>query len=156
MTIVGIILMILAGIVLFLLEFLVVPGITIAGIGGILLLGGAVYLSFSFFDTTTGIIVLVGVAIVLLLTMILALRSRTWKGISLETDIDSKVSDLSKTEVKAGDVGYALTRLAPIGSVMINDQKYEGHSEGPFIDQRTPVQVINVAPTYVVVKSLKA
>ena len=140
---------------LFLLEFLVVPGITIAGIGGILMLAAAVYLSFAFYDTTTGLIVLVGVFVVIVLTTILALRARTWRRISLATDIHSNVGDVKETGVAVGDTGIALTRLAPIGTVVINDQKLEGHSEGPYIDQKTPVEVLRVSTTYVIVKPIE-
>jgi membrane-bound ClpP family serine protease len=156
MTILGIILLILAGIVLFLLEFLVVPGVTIAGIGGLLLLAASVYLSFVFFDTTTGLIVLVGVVVVLILTLILALRAKTWRKVSLNTDIDSNVGDMKNSGVSPGAMGVTLTRLAPIGTILIGDQRYEGHSEGPYIDQNTPVEVTRVSNTYVVVKPKKA
>ncbi|MCD6331753.1 MAG: hypothetical protein J7L89_00620 [Bacteroidales bacterium] len=154
MTIIGIILMILAGIVLLLLEFLVVPGVTIAGIGGVALLAGAVYLAFTFFDTTAGLIVLVGVLVVLLLTFFLVLRSKTWKKLSLSTDIDSHVKSTEDTGVIPGQKGFTLTRLAPIGTVVINDRKIEGHSEGHYIDQQTPVVVVKVASSYVVVKPI--
>lgn len=58
MSLLGIFLIILAGLLLFLLEILVIPGITIAGIGALILMGLAVYLAFSAFGVLTGLIVL--------------------------------------------------------------------------------------------------
>lgn len=152
MDFIGILLLILAGILLFLLEFLVVPGVTIAGIAGFLFMAGAVYMAFTNYDTTTGLIVLVAVVVIMVVSLIFALRAKTWKRISLKTDIDSKVSEVEKIGFKPGDQGIALTRLNPMGSVLINDQKVEGHSQGSLIVEKTPVEVIRVTKTYVIVK----
>ena len=94
MSLIGIFLLILAGIVLFLLEFLVVPGVTVAGIGGLLFMGGAVYLAFDNFDTTTGLLVLGAVLVIIIISLIFALRAKTWKRISLSTEVDSKVTEV--------------------------------------------------------------
>ncbi len=155
MTLVGIFLLILAGILLFLLEFLVVPGVTIAGIAGLLFMGGAVYLAFENFDTTTGVLVLAAVLIIIIISLVFALRAKTWKRISLKTDIDSNVGELQGQGIQVGDQGVTLTRLNPIGSVLINDKKMEGHSMGGLIDEKTQVEVTKVAHTYVNVKPIE-
>lgn len=152
MDFIGILLLILAGIILFLLEFLVVPGVTIAGIGGLLFLGGAVYLAFTNYGTNTGLIVLGAVVVIIFVSLIFALRAKTWNKISLKTDIDSKTSEVEKSGLQPGDSGVALTRLNPIGNVLINNVKVEGHSQGPLIVERTPVEVVKVTKTYVIVK----
>lgn len=155
MTIIGILLLILAGILLFLLEFLVVPGVTVAGIAGFLFMGGAVYLAFENFDTTTGLIVLGAVLLIMISSLVFALRARTWKKISLHTGIDSRTSEVEKSGLNIGDQGVALTRLNPMGSVLINDIRVEGHSQGSLIVERTPVEIIKVTHTYVVVKPIE-
>ncbi|MEA1875854.1 MAG: NfeD family protein [Bacteroidota bacterium] len=154
MSLLGIFLLILAGIVLFLLEFLVVPGVTVAGIGGLLFMGGAVYMAFENFDTTTGLLVLAAVLVIIIISLFFALRAKTWKKISLKTEVDSKVTEVHDSGLAIGDQGTALTRLNPIGSVLINEQKLEGHSQGQLIRENTAVEVIKVAHTYVIVKSL--
>lgn len=155
MTLIGILLLILAGIILFLLEFLVVPGVTVAGIAGLLFMGGAVYLSFEHFDATTGLLVLGAVLVIIIVTLIFALRAKTWRKISLSTEVDSRVTELSDGGFQVGDTGTALTRLNPIGSVLVNDQKIEGHSQGPLIDERTAIEVIKIHHTYLVVKPIE-
>jgi len=155
MTLIGIFLLILAGILLILLEFLVVPGVTIAGIGGFLFMGGAVYLAFENFDTTTGLIVLGTVLVIMIISLVFALRARTWKKIALKTDIDSKVSEIKESGFKVGDQGKALTRLNPMGSVLINGEKIEGHSQGSLIVEKTLIEVVRVENTYVVVKPIE-
>lgn len=155
MDFIGILLLILAGILLFLLEFFVVPGVTIAGIAGFLFMGGAVYMAFTNYDTTTGIIVLAAVVVIMIVSLIFALRARTWKKISLKTDIDSKVSEVDKIGFKPGDQGIALTRLHPMGSVLINGTRVEGHSQGSIIVEKTPIEVIRITKTYVIVKPIE-
>ena len=155
MTLLGIFLLILAGVVLFLLEFFVVPGVTIAGIGGLLFMAGAVFLAFDNFDTTTGLLVLAAVLVIIIISLIFALRAKTWKRVSLSSDIDSKVSELMDGNISVGDTGIAVTRLNTVGSVLINDRKIEGHSQGPLIVERTPIEVIKVTHTYVIVKPIE-
>lgn len=152
MSLFGIFLIILAGLLLFLLEILVIPGITIAGIGALVLMALAVYLAFSAFGAGTGLLVLVVVLVLILLMIFMAFRARTWRRVSLSTGIDSRVSDISGRGIQPGDEGVTITRLAPVGTVQIGDQRLEGHSEGPFIDHRVEIVVVRVAPTYVIVK----
>ncbi|MFO7616547.1 MAG: NfeD family protein [Bacteroidales bacterium] len=152
MSLLGIFLIILAGMLLFLLEILVIPGITIAGIGALILMGLAVYLAFSAFGAGTGLVVLLIVLVLIILLILFAFRARTWKRVSLATEIGSRVSEVTGRGIEPGDAGVTITRLAPVGTVQIRDQRVEAHSEGPFIDHQTEVVVIRVAPTYVIVK----
>lgn len=152
MTLFGIILMILAGLVLFLLELLVIPGISIAGIGALILMAVSVYLSFSLFGTLTGTLVLLSVLVSMGVVIALTFRSKTWHRVSLHAKMDSKTNEVSVHDIVPGDTGMAVTRLGPVGMVQIGDHRVEGHSEGPFIDQQSPVVVVRIEPSYVVVK----
>ena len=51
MTVTAILVLIALGVLLFLVEFLVVPGVTVAGIAGTLLVMGGVYLGYYFHGT---------------------------------------------------------------------------------------------------------
>jgi membrane-bound ClpP family serine protease len=152
MTLFGIILMILAGLILFLLELLVIPGISIAGIGALILMGLSVYLAFSLFGITIGTIVLVGVLISMGLILALTFRSKTWRRVSLHAQVDSRANDVTVYGIAAGDAGITVTRLGPVGMVQVGEHRVEGHSEGPFIDQQSPVIVVRVEPSFIVVK----
>ena len=144
--------LVLAGVLLFLLEFLVIPGVTIAGIGGLLCFSGAVYLAFENLGNTEGVIVLIVVVIAIMVALIYGLRAKTWKRISLDTQIKSKVSDVDGLGIKLGDTGVALTRLGPIGKVMIGEKRCEGQSIGPYIDANTQVEVVQIKTNHVIVK----
>jgi len=152
MTLFGIVLMILAGLVLFLLELLVIPGISIAGIGALLLMGISVYLSFSLFGATTGFLVLMAVLILMGVVLAFTFRSKTWKRVSLNAKMDSRANDVTRYGIAPGDIGISVTRLGPVGMVQIGDHRVEAHSEGPFIDQQSAVVVVRIEPSFVVVK----
>ena len=155
MTVLGIILLILAGVLLFLLEFLVVPGVTIAGIGGLLFFSGAIYLAFENLGTNAGVITLIVVVIVIIIALIYGLRAKTWTKISLSTQVKSQVVDVEALPISIGDSGTTMTRLGPIGKVKIGKVRCEGQSIGPYIDENTEIEVVQVKSNHVIVKPKK-
>jgi membrane-bound ClpP family serine protease len=149
-----IIFLILLGIVLFLIEFLLVPGITIAGIGGAILMVGGVILAYHHHGTAVGNYTLIGTAVMAFVTIYFVLKSKTWNRIMLHTKIEGKVNVVDKEipNVKVGDIGETVTRLNPIGKVLINGEYFEGKSEDKLIDQRSKIEVIKVLSNKVIVK----
>ena len=60
-------------------------------------------------------------------------------------------SQLAKISV--GDTGVALSRLNPIGQVLVNDVEVLGKSyDGEFIDEETEVEVVKVKTYNILVK----
>lgn len=156
MSILAIILLILLGIFLFIVEFLLVPGITIAGIGGAILMGVAVYFAYTAHGNTVGNYTLVATLILTVGGGAYVLRAKTWKRLMLHKDIDSKVEvGLEEDKIKVGDRGECISRMAPVGKVLINGIIVEGKSQRGFLDQHTPVEVIKILNTQVIVKSIK-
>ncbi|MBE9512030.1 MAG: hypothetical protein IMY71_14270 [Bacteroidetes bacterium] len=154
MSITVIIILILLGILLFLIEFLLVPGITVAGIGGAVLIVGGVIMSYHYHGLAIGNFTLLGTALISFLTVFIVLKSGTWRKIMLQKDISGKVNvvDQTGTEVKVGDVGKTITRLNPIGKVVINGNYFEAQSLNKYIDQKTDIEVIKVLSNKLVVK----
>lgn len=152
----GIIILILLGILLFLIEFLIIPGTTVAGIGGLILMGSGVYLSFENYGTKVGFIVLLFTLVGSVLILIFALRSKTWKGAMLNSKIDGKVNvGPEEGKIKPGDSGIALTRLAPIGKIKVNDISMEGKSSEGYINPNTEIEIIKITGAQAIVKPKK-
>ncbi len=105
------------GIFLFIVEFMLIPGISVAGIGGSSLCIRRRNCSFIEFGSKTGLIVLAGTAISLAVVVTLMLRTGTWKKFMLTTTIDSTVDQVHKADGKVipGDHGETITRLNPMG-----------------------------------------
>lgn len=149
-----IIILILTGLLLLVLEFFVLPGITIAGIGGVIMIGSGVYIGYSKYGSSTGNIIVAITLLALIVVIGIALRSRTWNKLMLNTTITGSIETVSESLIHAGDKGIAITRLNPIGNVRVNGQEVEARCPGNFVDAQTPVEIVKVYKTYVVVKPI--
>ncbi|MDR2926879.1 MAG: hypothetical protein LBV41_01555 [Cytophagaceae bacterium] len=149
-----IILLILTGMLLLILELFVFPGVSVAGVGGFIAIGVAVYLGYSNYGVTVGSAILIASIIVFVILVIIALRSKTWKRFSLDAAITGQVATVDEQAVKAGDHGITITRLNPVGKARINEVEMEAHCPAKFIDPKTEIEVVKVFKTHVIVKPL--
>ncbi|MBE0668724.1 MAG: hypothetical protein IH593_13770 [Bacteroidales bacterium] len=149
-----IIFLILLGLLLFIIEFMLIPGITIAGIGGAICMVGGIILAFTKFGTSTGLIVLGGTALLLIVTTYYMLKSGTWDKFMLKTTIDGKVDNIGTGEnrVKPGDRGITVTRLVPGGKVLVNGEYYEAKSIDILIDPKREIEVVRIDDNKLIVK----
>lgn len=152
MSIFAIILLILLGLVLLLIEFAVIPGVTIAGIGGFLLLGASVYIAFSELGNTAGFITLLVVLIVAPAMIYYFFKSRTGKKMILEKNIDGKVEFVNSQKIAVGDTGKSIGRLAPTGKARVNGEVVEAQSTGAFIDHNTEIRVLKIISNRIIVE----
>lgn len=133
--------LILIGLVLMLAEILVVPGVGVAGVLGLLSMGGSCYYAFHEFGNTTGGLVTGLNGVLLLVLLIFVLRAKTWKRFTLNTNIDSKA--VSQEDVlSVGDRGKTVTRLAPMGAVRVGDNVLEVKALEGMIDPGVEVEVV--------------
>ncbi len=151
-----IIFLIFVGLLLFIIEFMLIPGITIAGVGGAICLVSGIVFAFVSFGTTTGLLVLGATALVMVVLTVLMLKSGTWNKFMLKTTIDSKVDTVGAEEgkVKAGDRGVTVTRLAPGGKVLVNGEYFEAKSVDILIDPRQEIEVIRIDDNKLIVKPI--
>ncbi len=150
-----IIALIVVGLLMVLLEILVIPGMGVAGIFGFALMVVAVFLSYSRIGTNEGHIVLVGTIALNLVFLVLALRSNTWNRFMLKKNVDSRVNIFDESGIKAGDTGTTVSRCAPSGKALINNEFYEVHARSEFIDEDQLVEVIKVEHNKIFVKHIK-
>jgi len=152
MTLTAIIILIVLGILLLMVEALLIPGVTIAGIGGFILMAAGIFFTYKYHGNTTGHIVLLSSGAATLIALIFFLRGKTWEKMGLTTNIESKIETFEKEKIKVGDEGKAITRLAPIGKAMVNDIICEAKSYSDFIDENTEITVIKINNNQIVVK----
>lgn len=154
MSIPVIILLILLSIFLFVVEFLLIPGITVAGVGGAILLVAALFMGYKYHGVTTGNILLAVTFVLFILTTVVILKGRTWKRISLHTTINGKMNTESSDGdgVKAGETGKTVSRLNPMGKVMIGGKVYEAKSLTGYLDPQEDIEVVKVAGSQIIVK----
>lgn len=149
-----IITLILVGLVLMFAEIMLIPGVGVAGILGLLSMGGSCFYAFYHFDNTVGAIVTAVNAILLLLFIIWVLRAKTWKKMSLETNIDSKAVSMESSVLAVGDRGKTLTRLAPMGSARFGDYVIEVKALEGMLDPNVIVEVVLIEDNKIYVRPL--
>lgn len=135
----------IAGILLLGAELIILPGFGIAGILGIASAIASCWVAFAYIGTTAGIIVILANIFLVAASTVLMLRSRTWKKLSLNTNIDARVDSAPQQKgINVGDTGKALTRMAPAGKVMIGENVVEAFTRDTIIEPGKDVTVIEI------------
>jgi membrane-bound ClpP family serine protease len=152
----AVIILILLGIFLFLIEFLLIPGITVALIGGVVMTISGIFLAFDRFGTRVGVLVMLFTLVSSLALFAFSLRAKTWKKAMLNTNIDSNVSEeMGLEHVHEGDKGETIGRLAPMGMIRVNTFAFEAKSMSGYIDPHTPIEVVKIHGSQIIVKPIK-
>lgn len=154
MTIFAIILLILLGLLLLLIEFVIIPGVTVAGIGGFLLLGASVYMAFTKYGTGAGFLTLAFVLVASPLLIYFLFKSKMGKKMVLESLVDGKVDSFDTENIRVGDTGKTIGRLAPSGKVRVNNEVVEAQSTGGYIDHNTDIRVLKILTNKIIVEPL--
>ncbi|MBN2165842.1 MAG: hypothetical protein JW717_06145 [Marinilabiliaceae bacterium] len=147
-------LLVLTGLILLILEFFVFPGITIAGVGGVLAIGLGIFFTYKTYGSLAGHITVFGTIVLGVFLVYFSIRNKTWNKMALNTTIDSKIETVSEQTIHIGDKGVSISRLNPIGKARFNDEIVEAHCPGHFIDENKEIEVVKVFKTHIIVKPL--
>lgn len=150
-----IILLIVLGVLFLLLEILVIPGTTFAGIVGFVLVFVGLWQAYASKGIVEGHITLGATLVVTVVTLYYSFKAGTWKRMALKTTVDGKMDQLDGLSIKEGDTGTTVSRLAPSGKAMINNDIVEVHTYGEFIDQENEIIVISVKDNKIIVTTKK-
>lgn len=149
-----IIVLILVGLVLLFAEILLIPGVGVAGILGLLSMGGSCFYAFNQLGATTGAIVTAVNAVLIAAMSVWVLRAKTWKRFTLDTNITSKALG-NERKLEIGDTGRTLTRLAPMGTAKLGEDAYEVKALEGMIDPGVDVEVVLIEDNKIYVKPLQ-
>jgi len=149
-----IIFLIILGIVLLLIEFTILPGITIAGIGGFLLFAYSIYLAFTSYGSLAGFLTLAFVLIVSPILILLLFKGKTGKKMMLHAMITGVVNEVNPDKVKVGEIGISIGRLAPMGKIRVNNEIVEVKTTGGFVDPGVEVRIIEIEKSLITVEPL--
>ncbi|MBC8004953.1 MAG: NfeD family protein [Verrucomicrobia bacterium] len=153
MNILVILLLIFLGIVLLLIEFTILPGITIAGIGGVLLFAYSIYMAFNTFGPLAGFLTLGFIVIVAPLLVVLLFQGKAGKRLVLSTTITGVANQIDD-KIKVGDIGVTVGRLAPMGKIRVNGEVVEVKTTGAFVDPGESVRIIEIEKSQITVEPL--
>jgi len=144
--------LILIGLAFLLLEILVIPGTGVAGIIGFILIGIGVWQAYVYYGTVSGHWVLAGTFVATIAVLVLSLRSKTWRKVMLKSEIDGRVNLVDEINLKKGDEGKTVSRLAPMGKALFGTEYYEVKTQGDFIDPGTEVIIEKIEDHKIFVK----
>lgn len=144
--------LILAGLLLFIVEVFLIPGISIAGIASAICLLYANYYAFDALGLTAGFITLAISVLGCIAVTMWFMHSKTVDKLSLKKTLDYKINPLKGLNIHPGDEGIAVTRLALVGNAEINGHIIEVRSADGLIDEKTPVYVDRIVENNVIVR----
>ncbi|MBR1769485.1 MAG: hypothetical protein IJ748_03415 [Bacteroidales bacterium] len=151
MDLIFIILLLVAGMVLIILELVAIPGTTIAGLAGIGLTAWGIYEVFVNYGSLYGGMLIVFDVLLSLILIIVSLKTKAWKRFAQKEEISSKVNEI-KVKVAEGDRGKTVTRIAPMGTAIINGERMEVYTSTSFLDPDTDIVVEEVRGNKIRVK----
>ena len=140
-------------ILLLLLEIFLLPGVTVAGIGGALFAIGGVIYAYSV-GTVTGHITLASSIVLFMGVFGWLLRAKSFHRVALNTNVDSTLTSTRDLGLQIGDTGITLSRLAPIGKARFAQTIVEAKTQEDFIDEQTPVVIVRIDGYNVVVETI--
>lgn len=146
--------LIILGIVLLLIEFTVLPGITVAGIAGFLVFAYSIYLAFTSYGSLAGFLTLALILIISPLFVVYLFRSRTGKKMVLDAVISGVANEIDQEKVKVGEIGTTIGRLAPTGKIKVNGEVVEAHTTGVFVNPGEKVRIIQIEKSQITVEPL--
>lgn len=147
--------LILVGIVLLVAELVLLPGISVAGIGAIAALIAAVLYAFIQYGIFVGTVTLTVTVVAAVGAVIISLRANTWRRFSLDTTIDATSSPTPQQHhIAVGQQAQTMTRLAPMGKISINGVIVEAKAVDRYVDPHSVVEVIGFDNTAVVVREV--
>ncbi len=149
-----IIILILVGLVLLALEIMVIPGVGITGILGFLFMAEGVWLAYSREGSAAGNITLILTILVSALSMVVMLRSKTWKKAQLKTSVSGKVRTLDDMHLKVGMRGKTTSRCAPIGKAVFGNNHIEVDSGTDYLKTGTPVEIVRIYRNKIFIKNI--
>jgi membrane-bound ClpP family serine protease len=147
--------LIVIGVLFLLLEILVIPGTTVAGILGFGLVFVGLWQAYASKGIVEGHITLGATLVITVITLYYSFKAGTWKRMALKTTVDGKMDQLDGIIIKEGDEGTSISRLAPSGKAMFNNELVEVHTFGEFIDQEKEIVVISVKDNKIIVTTKK-
>ena len=145
--------LVIFGLLFLVLEVFIFPGVGISGLVGILSLGAGVFMAFKI-DTFTGIITLTVALLGSSIMVWLSMKYNVFSKMFLSKSIDSKIQVNHLAELKEGDHGQTVSRLAPMGKVRFGNLYSEVTSWDGFIDEHTDVTIVKINDNTIFVSPL--
>lgn len=144
--------LILAGLLLLVIEILFVPGTTLVGLLGFILVLAGVSLSFRYFGSETGWLIVGGSTVLSAVAVYASFKSNLWSKFSLKSSMTGVAVENLDEKLHAGQEGKALSSLRPSGKAEFGNIVCEVRTKGGFADAGSRVKIAEVSGSVIIVE----
>lgn len=146
--------LIIIGLALLVIEIVFVPGTTVVGVIGVIFAGAGVIVSYRYYGSDTGLLVLGGTLVVTAIALYLSFRTNAWSRFANKSVIDSRVNEGKTDALKVGDEGTAVSTLKPVGMAQFAAGRFEVKTLVDYVDAGTKVTIVHIQGHQIIVKPL--
>ncbi len=146
--------LIIVGLALVIAEIIFVPGTTLVGLVGFVLMAIGVGLGFNYFGGSVGWTIAGVTAVASGVILVYAFKANVWGRFSLKSTIDSKVNEGELEGIVTGSEGTTLSALRPMGKAEIQSKTLEVRTLGTYLEAGTRVRVTSVAANQIIVEPI--
>lgn len=151
---VTVILLIGIGLILIVVELIFVPGVTIVGILGFILVAVGIWIGYAALGTTTGHMILAASVLIGGLALFYSFRSEAWSRFALKDTIKSRVNEETPHLLEVGEEGKTISALRPQGTAVFKERHHEVQTTGEFLSPNTPVRIIKIVANKITVEAI--
>lgn len=144
--------LIVLGLALLVVEILFVPGTTLVGLLGFILIIIGAGLSFRYFGQQTGWATVAVTGVLAFVALYLSFKSNLWMRFSLKSVSEGVATPEVEGKVEVGQEGKAISALRPIGKAEIAGEVYEVKTNGSYADAGTMIKVLQVVDNQIIVE----
>ena len=146
--------LVLAGLLLLVIEILFVPGTTLVGLLGFILVLIGVSLSFKYFGSTTGWITVAGSTTLSGIAIYISFKSKLWSRFSLKSSMTGVAVEQLEGKLQVGQEGIAISNLRPSGKAEFGSVICEVRTKGGFADAGVRLRITEVSGSSIIVESI--
>ena len=145
--------LVVVGLLLLLVEILFVPGTTLVGLIGFIVLGIGVGFSFNYFGREIGWMTLGSTAVIAGITLYISFKSNLWSRFALKSTNTGRVNE-DPVGIAVGEEGVALSALRPIGKAEIGKRTFEVKTLGAYVETGKRIRIIQINSNQIIVEPL--
>jgi membrane-bound ClpP family serine protease len=142
------------GLILVVAEVIFVPGTTVVGIIGFCFLVVGVGLSFKYFGSEVGWVMLGTTSVACGGLLYVSFTTNMWSRFSLKSSNKSKVNEGELDQLLVGMEGTTISALRPIGKAELNNQIVEVKTNGDYLDSGSRIRVIKIVSNQIIIEPI--
>lgn len=144
--------LVLFGLGLLVAEIIFVPGTTLVGVLGFLFLVAGVSVSFRYFGTDVGWIVVGGTVVAAGAVLYFSFRTNVWNRFALKSSMKGNVNEGEVEGLAPGQEGIALSALRPVGKGELGHRTYEVQTQGGYVETGTKIRIVKISSHQIIVE----